>query len=171
MTNVLKESNYPKSFLYDCLRHPTLTDCKSSEGDSAVKGFAIVPYIQGIAETIRRVLNNFALKPFRTLGHIFAEPKDRCPIDRKTNAVYSIPCGDCEKVYLGQTKRQLCTRLKKHQRLFLILIAQNQLCPSTCVQQAITLRGTIIESLPLIIVIVNGFVWKPGISMRALVPY
>ena len=40
MTNVLKENNYPKSFLYDCLRRPTLTDCNSPECDSAVKGFA-----------------------------------------------------------------------------------------------------------------------------------
>ena len=35
---------------------PTLTHCNSPEGDSAAKGFAIVPYIQGIAEPIRRVL-------------------------------------------------------------------------------------------------------------------
>ena len=58
VTNILKKNNYPKSFLHDCLRRPTLTDCNSPEGDSAVKGFAIVPYIQGIAEPIRRVLNN-----------------------------------------------------------------------------------------------------------------
>ena len=45
-----------------------------------------------------------------------SKPKDRVPTDRKTHAVYSIPCGDCEKVYLGQTKRQFCTRLKEHQR-------------------------------------------------------
>ena len=81
VTNVLKENNYPKSFLYDCLRRPTLTDCNSPDDDSAVKGFAIVPYIQGIAEPIRGVLNNYgikvALKPFQTLGHIFAKPKDR----------------------------------------------------------------------------------------------
>ena len=80
----------------------------------------IVPYIQGIAEPIRRVLNNcgikVALKPFQTLGHIFAKPKDRVPTDRKTHTAYSIPCGDGEKVYLGQTKRQFCTRLKEHQR-------------------------------------------------------
>ena len=120
VTNILKENNYPKSFLYDCLRRPNLTHCNSPEGDSAVKGFAIVPYIQRIAEPIRRVLNNcgikVALKPFQTLGHIFAKPKDRVPTDQKTHAVYSIPCGDCEKVYLGQTKRQFCTRLKEHQR-------------------------------------------------------
>ena len=120
VTNILKENNYPKSFLYDCLRHPTLTHCNSPECDSAVEGFAIVPYIQGIAEPIRRVLNNcgikVALKPFQTLGHIFAKPKDHVPTDQKTHAVYSIPCGDCKKVYLGQTKRQFCTRLKEHQR-------------------------------------------------------
>ena len=77
----------------------------SPEGDSAAKGFAIVPYIQGIAEPIRRVLNDcgikVALKPFQTLGHIFAKPKDRVPTVQKTHAVYSLPCGDCEKVYLG----------------------------------------------------------------------
>ena len=71
-------------------------------------------------EPIRRVLNNcrikVALKPFQTLGHIFAKPKNWVPTDQKTHAVYSIPCGDCEKVYLDQTKRQFCTRLKEHQR-------------------------------------------------------
>ena len=88
MTNVLKENSYPKSFLCDCLRRPTLTDYNSPGSDSAVKGFAIVPYmyIHGIAEPIRRVLNNcgikVALKPFRTLGHIFAKSKDRVPTDR-----------------------------------------------------------------------------------------
>ena len=93
VTKVLKE-NCPKSFLYDCLRCPTLTDCNSPEGDSAVKGFAIVPYIQGIVEPIRRVLNNcgikVALKLFQTLGHIFAKPKDHVPTDQKTHAVYHV---------------------------------------------------------------------------------
>ena len=30
--------------------------------------------------------------------------------------VYSIPCGDCEKEYLGQSKRQFGTWLKEHQK-------------------------------------------------------
>ena len=55
----------------------------------------VIPYVQGIAEPIRRVLNNcgikVALKPFRTLGHIFAKTKDCVPTDQKTHAVYSIP--------------------------------------------------------------------------------
>ena len=55
-------------------------------------------------------------------------------------------------------------------KLLLTLTAQNQLWLNTCVKQALTLRGMILESLPLTIVMVNGFVWKPGISMRPLVP-
>jgi hypothetical protein len=52
-----------------------------------------------------------------TLGHIFAKPKD--PIikqNKKTHAVYFIPCGDYEKEYFGQSKRQFRTRLKEHQK-------------------------------------------------------
>ena len=120
VTNFLKENNYPNSFLHDCLRRSTFTNCSSPGGDSPVKDFAVVPYIHGIAKPIRRVLNycgiKVALKPFRTLGHISAKAKDRVPTDRKTHVVYSIPCGDCEKVHLGQTNHQFCTSLKEHQR-------------------------------------------------------
>ena len=127
-----------------------------------MKGFATVPYIQGAAEPVRRVLNDcgikIALKPFRTLGHIFAIPKDRVPTDRRTHAVYSIPCGDCEKVYLGQTKGQFCTRLKEHQRAVCNFNSSKSALAGTCVKQAITLRRKILESLPLTIVMVNGFV-------------
>ena len=67
---------------------------------------------QGSAEPIRRGLNNcgikVALKPFQTLGHIFAKPKDCVPTDYRVT-------GDCKKVYLGQTKPQFCTCLKENQ--------------------------------------------------------
>ena len=46
-----------------------------------------------------------------TLGHIFARMKDQ-----KIHAVYSIACGNCEKEYLGQSKRYFGTRLKEHQK-------------------------------------------------------
>ena len=51
-----------------------------------------------------------------TLGHIFAKPKDPVKTNQKTHAVYSIPCGDYEKEYLGQSKRQFGTRLKEHEK-------------------------------------------------------
>jgi hypothetical protein len=57
-------------------------------------GYAIVPYIRGVIEPIRRILSNcnikVALKPYLTLGHIFAKPKDPVKTNQKTHAVYSI---------------------------------------------------------------------------------
>ena len=74
--------------------------------------------ILGFRENVPQGLNGFelcikiALKPW----NIFAKAKDRVATDRKTHAVYSIQCGDCEKEYLGQTKHQFCTSWKEHQR-------------------------------------------------------
>ena len=118
MTSPANEMHYPKRFLNDCLRSPVCRNQNNSEGDTSVKGYAIVPYIQGVTEPIKRILSNcnikVALKPYLTLGHIFAKPKDPVKTNQKTHAVYSIPCGDCEKEYLGQSKRQLlCTNTAK----------------------------------------------------------
>ena len=118
--NVLGENNYPKR--ETSLRPPVCRNQNNSEaeGDTSVKGFAIVPYIQGVTEPIKRILSNcnvkVALKPYLTLGHIFGKPNDPVETNQKTHAIYSIPCGDCDKEYLGQSKRQFGTRLKEHQK-------------------------------------------------------
>ena len=53
-------------------------------------------------------------KPFQTLEHFFAKPKDPVTKEQRTDAIYSIPCNDCDHEYIGQTKRQFGTRLKEH---------------------------------------------------------
>ena len=53
-------------------------------------------------------------EPFQTLGHFFAKPKDPVTKGQRTDAIYSIPCNDCDLEYIGQTKRQLGTRLKEY---------------------------------------------------------
>jgi hypothetical protein len=68
--NILGENDYPKRFLNDCLRSPVCRNQNNSEGDTSVKGYAIVPYIQGVTEPIKRILSNcnikVALKPYLT---------------------------------------------------------------------------------------------------------
>ena len=60
--NVLGENNYPKRFLNDCLRSPVCRNQNNSEGDTSVKSYAIVPYIQGVTEPIKRILSNCNIK-------------------------------------------------------------------------------------------------------------
>ena len=93
--NVLGENNFPKIFFNVCLRPPVCKNQNHSEGDTSAKGDAIVPYIRGVTEPIKRILSNcnikVALKPYLTLGHIFAKPKDPVKTNQKTHVVYSIP--------------------------------------------------------------------------------
>ena len=118
----MKGNDYPEHFLNDCSK-PVTVNYDQSEEVTPMKGFALVPYVRGVSKPIKKILNNcdikVALKLFLTLGHIFSKPKDPVTTKQRANAVYSIPCGNCEKTYLGQTKRQFGTRLSKHQRAVL----------------------------------------------------
>ena len=84
------------------------------------KGFCILPYIKGTSDPIKRILSNYnikvAQKPHQNIGKLFPKPKDPVPKDQTRGAIYSIPCKDCDKSYIGETKRKFSTRLKEHQK-------------------------------------------------------
>ena len=78
-----------------------------------------------------------AQKPFQTLGHIFTNPKDPVTKEQRTDAIYSIPCNDCDHEYIGpnmwQTKRQFGARLKEHQKVVFFCKKENSaLLEQTC---------------------------------------
>ncbi|RMX49961.1 hypothetical protein pdam_00013948 [Pocillopora damicornis] len=128
MADSLRQSDYPdqvamangytKTFLRNCQK--PVTNSNALDEREPATGFAVIPYIQGVTEPIKRILNSHnvkvAQKPFQTLGHIFAKPKDPVTKEQRTDAIYSIPCNDCDNEYIGQTKRQFGTRLKEHQK-------------------------------------------------------
>ncbi|XP_066017917.1 uncharacterized protein [Pocillopora verrucosa] len=100
VSNVLKANGYTKTVLCNCQK-PVTTSSTLDEREPAT-GFAVIPYIQGVMEPIKRILNSHnvkvAQKPFQTLGHIFTKPKDSVTKEQRTDAIYSIPCDDCEPV-------------------------------------------------------------------------
>ena len=118
VSNVLKANSYTKTFLRNCQK--PVTTCNTSDEREPATSFAFIPYIQSVTEPIKRILNSHnvkvAQKPFQTLGHIFAKPKDPVTKEQRTDAIYSIPCNDCDNEYIGQTKRQFGTRLKEHKK-------------------------------------------------------
>ena len=131
-------------------------------------GFAVIPYIQGVTEPIKRILNSHnvkvAQKPFQTLGHIFAKPKDPVTKEQRTDAIYSIPCNDCDNEYIGQTKRQFGTRLKEHQKAVFFCKKENSaLSERTCLTNH-TIGWEKSKLSPPIGVTISAFVWKLGIS-------
>ena len=66
------------------------TSSTPDEREPAI-GFAVIAYIQSVTEPIKRILNsnNFKVtqKPFQTLGHIYAKPKDPVTKEQRTDAI------------------------------------------------------------------------------------
>ena len=59
--------------------------------------------------------------------------KDPVTKQQRTDAIFSIPCNDCDNKYIGQTKRQFGTRLKEHQKAVFFRKKENSaLSEHTC---------------------------------------
>ena len=120
-----------------------VTTNNTPHGKEPATGFAVIPYIHVVTEPIKRILNSHnvyvAQKPFQTLGHIFAKPKDPITNEQLTDGFYSIPCNGCYHKYIGQTKRHFRTRLKEHQRAVSFCEKENSaLSEHTCLVNLIT---------------------------------
>ena len=81
---------------------------------------ATIPYIRGTSETIARILQPYnirvAHKPITTLRRLLTNVKDKDTPEDRQGAVYKIKCCDCQASYIGDTGRNLSTRLTEHKR-------------------------------------------------------
>ena len=80
--------------------------------------FVSVPYVAGLPEKIGRCLRRFgmqtAFRPLRKVQNILPLPKDAIEQSSQRGVVYNIPCNDCLRSYVSQTKNALKTRLSQH---------------------------------------------------------
>ncbi|KAK3735298.1 hypothetical protein QZH41_000232 [Actinostola sp. cb2023] len=113
----LSENGYPRQFIKKFSTLPKRN--RESTVDDEFKGFAILPYVKGTTEKISRVLSRHKIrtcvKPHKTLREILSRPKDPVISEKQTGVVYTIPCGECDTSYIGETGRALGTRIKEHQ--------------------------------------------------------
>ena len=77
-------------------------------------------HIRGLSEKLERVCTSLgvraAFKPVRTLKQTLMRLKTRIPEERKRGVVYKVPCKECSKTYVGETKRTLKVRLLEHKQ-------------------------------------------------------
>jgi len=62
------------------------------------------------------IKHNFNISYFcnNKLNRFIKINKDPLPDTQKSQLIYKISCADCNATYVGQTKRQLNTRLNEH---------------------------------------------------------
>ena len=113
--NRLVENGYPRKMLKRQLKrvfHPQPRASKEWVGT------VVLPYKEGTSESIRRILNKVdirvASQKGNTLRSLLVRKKDRLPSGRTTDCVYKINCMDCPGAYIGQTARELHTRISEH---------------------------------------------------------
>ena len=85
---------------------------KQTEGPTANKHLACIPYISGLSEQLQRVFKSHGIpsyqKPFNTLRFLWVSPKHKSKKEKQCVVVYSVKCSECE------TARMLGTRFQKH---------------------------------------------------------
>ena len=78
----------------------------------------MIPYVASVSEDIRRVCRKVDTKVILKFGWtlclMLTKVKDTMPLKKQSNVLYKI-LRSCKKVYIGETKRRLETRIKEHQ--------------------------------------------------------
>ena len=123
---ILYENNYPKNLTNTLIKKKLYKITKESETNvneekDKQKHFSI-KYIAGLTNKQITTNNNMipAYKANKTLNTIFTNTKSTINKLQQNNVVYEIKClgnneQQCEKVYIGTTKRSLETRIKEHE--------------------------------------------------------
>jgi len=123
--DILSNNCYPRELINRKIKERIITitknkitaSDKSKDNSVNQNKLLIVPYIKGISEGIKRVVGKVVDVRYtipKKLDCIIKRGKDRLDTKSNTDVVYKLECKDCEKVYIGQTKRHLETRVKEH---------------------------------------------------------
>ena len=102
LNNVFSENNYNTDFVRRNTHSNTDSNTQTNSGPVTT---ATIPYIRGTSETIARILQPYNIR--------VAHKPDNHFTDRQ-GAVYKIKCCECQPSYIGETVKNLSTRLTKH---------------------------------------------------------
>ncbi|KYN28371.1 Dipeptidyl peptidase family member 6 [Trachymyrmex cornetzi] len=125
--NTLLHNDYPIEFIFDTInnridnihkREFKIQKNKENNRDSEnnVSWFGM-PFIPGLTDRFKRIHNNktrIAFHSTNKLNKYIKVQKDNVEQSKKCNVVYKICCNDCNASYVGQTGRQLKTRIAEH---------------------------------------------------------
>ena len=103
-------NGYPRAFVRSAAvprppREPSIDSDDSDEKSKKKPPVALLPYVAGRSERIRKVCQDFNIrtvfKSGPTLRNLLTKAKDSLPIDKQSNVVYEVQC-TCGKVYIGE---------------------------------------------------------------------
>ena len=125
LRNALTQCKYPKWALDKVERRLNKLSSEASDGannqgttgaqpslkEVKVKGHIVIPYAQGLCESIKKICGRYGIQTYfkgsNTTRNLLVLPKDKDPIVSKSGAIYLFQCGDlsCDYEYIGETSR------------------------------------------------------------------
>lgn len=122
--NIFHNNGYPKNLLTKIIYNNITNDVANNTTnitDTILPTQIIykkLPLINNLTNKLIGILknNNIKISRYNTkcIGRFFTSTKSRTPNLFNSNIVYSVPCKDCEMIYVGQTKQWIKTRLSQH---------------------------------------------------------
>jgi len=121
---ILLKNGYPLTFIFKHINHRikhltqvTKNNTKNN-GKPKREGYLVTPHIKSIATNLKHIGKKYNLNIIHScknkLSKFITTEKDHINKMKQNNVVYKIKCKDCDANYVGQTKRQLQTRIKEH---------------------------------------------------------
>ena len=112
LRGVLEGNGYPETFVKTASKSR-----RAAEPIEEPRATAFIPYVAELSEDVRWVCRRYdirtVLRSSSTLRGQLMRVKDQDPLEKKSNVVYHVPCS-CGRVYIGEMKRALETRMKEH---------------------------------------------------------
>ena len=96
------------------------TGAQPTTNEVKTKGHIVIPYTQGLCESIKMVCVRFGIqthfKGSNTIRNLVVSPRDKDPMVSKSGAIYWFQCGDlsCDDEYIGEISRTFGERFKEH---------------------------------------------------------
>jgi len=128
--NVLLNNGYPLPFIFNTIRSRIALHSKkeflsvfnnfsdNTADHTPKREFFTIPYLDTISESFIPIIKKYgfdlAFSIPSTLNIFIKCGKDNLDLTSHQGVVYKISCQDCDASYIGQTKRQLGTRIKEH---------------------------------------------------------
>ena len=110
----LSRNGYPSAFTKP---RKTIRPVPSNRNEENPLTTIRLPYSKGVSEDIKKVCKQFNIrcvfKSQPTLRQILTKTKPKMDKNNKKNIIYQVPCR-CGKLYIGETKRPLKTRIEEH---------------------------------------------------------
>ncbi|BHF71032.1 hypothetical protein SprV_0401408600 [Sparganum proliferum] len=113
LRRVFKANVCPRNFVNRCIRK---RDERPNRTDTKV--WRALPYVKNVSEAVGRLLAplgvGVAHRPEATIRRQLMKPKDPLPRQETSGVVYRIWCSCGQSNYVGETGRQLRTRMAEH---------------------------------------------------------